>query len=642
MSKKYNENSTQHIDAREFTRKRPSTYCGSTEYSTQLLKELFANAHDEHIIGHGTEIIISVDTKKNEYTCEDFAQGFIPGVERPNGETMLSECFSVINTSGKYDDSDDSIYGGSALGLNGIGLKLICFLSSSSMITTSDGKGQRETLWYKDGLFQKREITKEKVGVHGTKVTYIPDPQFFQNPEANLNDIRTLFKEESALSPTLTIKLIIDGKEEDFHSKNGINDLVDEKVKDNEIIKKRFNAHIVKGNDLIDICMTYISGYSEDIVSYVNYGKVESGIHLTTLRANLTRALNKYANDNKLYKKDETNLTGAELNEGLIIVFNLKAKSVKYDSQTKVRVTDIDKALILEAINVNFVEWMNENPKDVKTIIEKALLARRARNAAKKAREAARSKAEKKSKALKFDSKLADASEKIDRMKCEIYVTEGDSASGMLKDARNKRYQAVMPIRGKMLNTQDAAIDKVIKNAEISTIMDAFFGPNGWRVVNNKIEYDIDKLRYGKIIIMSDADVDGAHIKNLFYTFIWNVCPELLMQGYIYAGRAPLYKITEKNGKSYTYLRDDVELEKYRATHTSEKYDVGRMKGLGEMGIEETEECLTDPDRRVIDKITVRDAEAANKAFIQMMGASADYRKQFLKAYGKEAMYNAE
>lgn len=642
MSKKYNENSTQHIDAREFTRKRPSTYCGSTEYSTQLLKELFANAHDEHIIGHGTEIIISVDTKKNEYTCEDFAQGFIPGVERPNGETMLSECFSVINTSGKYDDSDDSIYGGSALGLNGIGMKLVCFLSSSSMITTSDGKGQRETLWYKDGLFQKREITKEKIGVHGTKVTYIPDPQFFQNPEANLNDIRTLFKEESALSPTLTIKLIIDGKEEDFHSKNGINDLVDEKVKDNEIIKKRFNAHIVKGNDLIDICMTYTSGYSEDIVSYVNYGKVESGIHLTTLRANLTRALNKYANDNKLYKKDETNLTGAELNEGLIIVFNLKAKSVKYDSQTKVRVTDIDKALILEVINVNFVEWMNENPKDVKTIIEKALLARRARNAAKKAREAARSKAEKKSKALKFDSKLADASEKIDRMKCEIYVTEGDSASGMLKDARNKRYQAVMPIRGKMLNTQDAAIDKVIKNAEISTIMDAFFGPNGWRVVNNKIEYDIDKLRYGKIIIMSDADVDGAHIKNLFYTFIWNVCPELLMQGYIYAGRAPLYKITEKNGKSYTYLRDDVELEKYRATHTSEKYDVGRMKGLGEMGIEETEECLTDPDRRVIDKITVRDAEAANKAFIQMMGASADYRKQFLKAYGKEAMYNAE
>lgn len=642
MSKKYNENSTQHIDAREFTRKRPSTYCGSTEYSTQLLKELFANAHDEHIIGHGTEIIISVDTKKNEYTCEDFAQGFIPGVERPDGETMLSECFSVINTSGKYDDSDDSIYGGSALGLNGIGLKLICFLSSSSMITTSDGKGQRETLWYKDGLFQKREITKEKVGVHGTKVTYIPDPQFFQNPEANLNDIRTLFKEESALSPTLTIKLIIDGKEEDFHSKNGINDLVDEKVKDNEIIKKRFNAHIVKGNDLIDICMTYTSGYSEDIVSYVNYGKVESGIHLTTLRANLTRALNKYANDNKLYKKDETNLTGAELNEGLIIVFNLKAKSVKYDSQTKVRVTDIDKALILEVINVNFVEWMNENPKDVKIIIEKALLARRARNAAKKAREAARSKAEKKSKALKFDSKLADASEKIDRMKCEIYVTEGDSASGMLKDARNKRYQAVMPIRGKMLNTQDAAIDKVIKNAEISTIMDAFFGPNGWRVVNNKIEYDIDKLRYGKIIIMSDADVDGAHIKNLFYTFIWNVCPKLLMQGYIYAGRAPLYKITEKNGKSYTYLRDDVELEKYRATHTSEKYDVGRMKGLGEMGVEETEECLTDPDHRVIDKITVRDADAANKAFIQMMGASADYRKQFLKAYGKEAMYNAE
>lgn len=504
MQKTYNENSTQHIDAREFTRKRPSTYCGSTEYSTQLLKELFANSHDEHIIGHGNEIVITVDTKKNEYTCEDFAQGFIPNVPRPDGETMLSECFSVINTSGKYDDSDDSIYGGSALGLNGIGMKLTCYLSERSMITSSDGKGKRETLWYKDGLFQKREITDEKIGVHGTKVSYIPDPQFFQHPEANLNDIRLLFKEEAALSPTLTIKLVVDGKEEIFHSKNGINDLVDEKVKDNEIIKNRFNAKLVKGNDLIDICLTYTSGYSEDIVSYVNYGKIESGVHLTTLRANLTRVLNKYANDNKLYKKGESNLTGTELNEGLVIVFNLKAKSVKYDSQTKVRVTDIDKELILNVINNDFVSWMNSNPKDVKTIIDKALLARRAREAAKKAREVARSvnSGNKKSKLASLPTKLVDCSTK-DRMGAELLICEGDSAASGLVAARDADYQAIFPIRGKMINNFKNKAEKVMGNQEVNNLIKAL----GLEMdARGKLIYDKTKLRYGKIIAATDGE----------------------------------------------------------------------------------------------------------------------------------------
>ena len=423
-TKKYTANSTQHIDAREFTRKRPSTYCGSTEYSTQLIKELFANALDEHIVGNGKKIKISIDTKKNEYTCEDEGQGFIPGVEKPNGETMLSECFSVINTSGKYDDSDDSIYGGSALGLNGIGMKLVCFLSSKSMITSSDGKGKRETLWYKDGLFQKREISEEEIGVHGTKITYIPDPQFFQHKEANLSDLRSLLKEESALCPELSIFLDIDGKVETYHSQNGIADLLDDKVKDNEILKNRFMGKIVDGNNLIDLCLTYTSNYSEDVVSYVNYGKVESGTHLTALRSALTRAINKFCADKDWFKKNEENLTGSELSEGLVLVFNLKAKSVKYDSQTKVRVTDIDKSLIFRIISEDFTYWMENNQSDIKLIFDKAMGARHARDAAKKARDAARAKTEKKTKALKFASKLADCNSK-DRTRCEIYITEG-------------------------------------------------------------------------------------------------------------------------------------------------------------------------------------------------------------------------
>ena len=633
MQKTYNENSTKHIDAREFTRKRPSTYCGSTEYSTQLLKELFANSHDEHIIGHGNEIIITVDTEKNEYTCEDFAQGFIPAVERPDGETMLSECFAVINTSGKYDDSDDSIYGGSALGLNGIGMKLVCYLSSRSMITTSDGKGQRETLWYKDGLFQKREITKEKIGVHGTKVVYTPDPQFFQNPEANLNDIRILFKEESALSPALTIRLVVDGKEEIFHSKNGISDLVDEKVKDNEIIKNRFNAKIVEGNDLIDICMTYTNTYSEDIVSYVNYGKVESGIHLTTLKANLTRALNKYANDNNLYKKGESNLTGTELNEGLILIFNLKAKSVKYDSQTKVRVTDIDKALILKVINENFVSWMNSNPKDVKVIIEKALLARKAKEAAKKAREVARSvNGTKKSKLANLPTKLVDCST-TNRLEAELLICEGDSAGSGLVGGRDAEYQAIFPIRGKMINSFKAKSEKVTANQEVNNLIKAL----GLEMNSaGKLIYDTTKLRYGRIIAATDGDPDGENIRMLIAVNLWSLCPELIINGHFYVAYAPLFRVTTSKNE-YIYLKDAAALEEYSKKHQNEKYRVNRLKGLGECDSEELADVLLDKKTRNVKQLVVNDAKEAEKHLEMLMGTSVAGRRKFLLENGSKA-----
>lgn len=448
-NKLYNINSTQHIDAREFTRKRPGTYCGSTEYSTQLLRELFANALDEHNIGHGNLIQIDVDTKLNKYTLTDNGQGFIPNTPRPNNETMFSECFSVINTSGKYDDTDESIYGGSALGLNGIGMKLVCYLSSWSMGTTTDGSGKRETIWYKDGLFEKREITNEDKNIRGTSISYIPDPQFFQHKEANLTELKSLFEEISALCPNLYIELTIDGNKEVYHSENGINDLIDKKVGDKEIISNRFNIKKVNGNDLIDLCLTYTSNYSEDITSYVNYGLTDGGVHLTALRSSLTRAINKYANDNKMFKKGESNLTGSELSEGLVIIFNLKAKKVAYDSQSKTRVVDIDKTLISDVINNEFTIWMQNNEKNMKIIIERALTARKAAEAAKKARDAARNIApKKKAKLLNLPSKLVDANSN-NRSNCELFIAEGDSAAGGLIEARNPETMGIFPIRRK-------------------------------------------------------------------------------------------------------------------------------------------------------------------------------------------------
>jgi DNA gyrase subunit B len=288
--------------------------------------------------------------------------------------------------------------------------------------------------------------------------------------------------------------------------------------------------------------------------------------------------------------------------------------------------------------STNLNIWLNNNEKEIKVIADKALSARKAREAAKKAREAVReNQKKKKEKALKFDSKLADCFSK-DRSKCEIYITEGDSASGNLKEARDNEFQAVMPVRGKILNTQKATLDKIQKNAEIMTMIDAFGLTID--VKNMKVTYKPEDLRYGKIIIMSDADVDGAHIKNLFYTFIWNFCPELIIDGYVYAGVPPLYKITMNN--KYQYLKNDEELEIFRQKNIGKKYVVNRMKGLGEISVDETEETLTNPSNRIIKQITVDDVGATDILFEQLMGTGVVARKAYIKEHSQEATYNAE
>lgn len=633
-NKIYNEDSTQHISPREFTRKRPGTYCGSTEYSTQLVRELFANALDEHNIGHGNVIKIVVDTKKNLYTVHDFGQGFIPDTPRDNGETMFSECFSVINTSGKYDDADDSIYGGSALGLNGIGMKLVCYLSQWSQATTSNGCGKRETITYKDGLFETREITDEKKDVRGTSISFIPDPQFFQHQEANFDELRKMFKDIAALCPALYIELTIDDKTETFHSERGLNDLVDTKVGNEEILSNRFIARREEGSDLFDICLTYTSRYSEDVTSYVNYGLTESGVHLTTLRTNLTRLINKYANEKGIFKKEDANLTGQELSEGLVIIFNLKAKKVAYDSQSKVRVVDIDKTLITETLSEDFVMWLEQNPKDVKLIIDKALSARKAREAAKKAREAAREdKKEKKNKLLNLPTKLVDANSKK-RLDCELFIAEGDSAAGGLIKVRNSDTQGIFPIRGKLINLYKNSPEKVLANAEVNNLKKALgldIDPN-----TGKLIYDTSKLRYGKILTACDADPDGMAIKNLILTCLWTICPELILNGHVYITTPPLYRITKGKDK-YIYIHDNEELEQYKEAHMGEKLVINRNKGLGEQDAEELEPCLLNPETRNISQIIVPDRQQAEIMFETLMGTSVPPRRAWLLAHSEEA-----
>ena len=507
MGKLYNKDSIESLSPLEFTRLRPGVYAGDCAYSTQLLIEIFSNAVDEYNAGHGNQIDVTI--VKDTVSVRDYGQGFIPNSFREDGKTILEAAFSVLNTSGKY--REDGSYEGTSLGSFGIGSKITTFLSHWLRVTTV-----RDHVWeecyFKEGVFANRSTGND--GVTGTLVEWQPSEEFFTHTEVEINKIRNLFKTISCLCPGLIINLDYNGTKEVYNSKNGLNDLVDDAVKDNELIKNRLVVQEQEGKYKLDLVMTYTSNYSATIVPYVNTGLTDTGAHITQLKTTITREMNKFFREKGWLKEKDDNLTGDDIQEGLYLVFNYTAPSVSYDAQVKSRVTAIDTKAEISAFSAGLAQWLQINEKEIKTIADKAINARKAREAAKKARDAAReTEKKKKEKVLKFDSKLADCYSK-DRMKCEIYITEGDSASGNLKQARNNEFQAILPVRGKILNTQKATLAQIQKNAEIMTMIDAF----GLKIdpKTMKITYNKEDLRYGKIIIMSDADVSNTAYERLF------------------------------------------------------------------------------------------------------------------------------
>lgn len=630
--KLYDENSIQSIDPREFTRLRPGTYVGSTEYSTQLLYEILANAIDEHKAGHGNKIWINI--YNDQIRVRDYGQGFLVNkIREEDGKTILEAAFSVLNTSAKYND--DGVYEGVALGLNGIGSKLVCYLSNWLDVTTFRD-GECEQVIFEEGLFKERNIGKTDQP-NGTEVSWKPSKEFFTNTAVDLAAVKKFLAVVVCLCPGLEIELNLSDEWEPirFYSPNGINDLVDQAVEGKEILKNRLAINFSDNKNKLDLVLTYTDSYSSTLVPYVNTGLTESGPHITQIKTLITREMNKFFREKGWLKDKDENLSGEDCQSGLYLVFNLTAPGVAYDAQTKSRIVKLDMKPFTATIAEELEFWLAANEKDVKKIADRAINERKAREAARKAREAARGNTpNKKNKFRVTDSKLADCSS-TDRMKCELYVVEGDSASGNLKKVRDKKYQAVLPLRGKILNILKANWDKIQKNAEIASMISAW----GFSVdpATMKIDFKPELLRYGKIIIMSDADVDGNHIKNLFYTAVWRVCPELILNGYIYAGIPPLYRITMK--KKYTYLKDDNALIAFREAHKGEKYEVNRLKGLGEMSPDETEECLVNPENRILKQVTVSDIDAANKLFEDLMGTSVTNRKAYVLEHAKEAEY---
>lgn len=422
MSKKlYDEKSIESLSPLEFTRLRPQVYAGDCTYSTQLLVEIVSNAIDEFRLGHGN--LIEVTIFGDNVYVRDYGQGFIPNSFREDGKSILEAAFSVLNTSGKY--REDGTYEGTSLGSFGIGSKITTYLSHHLDVTTWRN-GEAECVMFHEGEFHMR-VNPPHFSAdcpNGTLVSWQPSEEFFTHTEVELEVIKKLFKTTACLCPGLTIKLVANGDKFEYYSQNGLNDLVNDNVKDKELINTRFNLQFEEDKNKLDLVMTYTTNYSSTIVPYVNTGLTETGLHITQFKTYITKVFNKFLRDKKWLKEKDENLTGDDIQEGMYLVFNITTPGVGYDAQVKSRITKIDMKPFIGPFVTNFTEWLERNEKEVKIIADKAINARKAREAAKKARDTVRNKNEKKQKALKYSSKLADCYSK-DRKKCEIYITEG-------------------------------------------------------------------------------------------------------------------------------------------------------------------------------------------------------------------------
>lgn len=630
-SKLYNEQSIKTETPREFTRRVPATYLGSAKYNTNLIKEIFANAIDEHVIGHGNKISIKIDTKNNFYQVEDNGQGFLvnAGIDE-DGETILQRSFDKLNTSGK--SSEDGVYSGTSLGLNGIGAKLTNWLSLKlNVITYRDGKS--EELNFKDGIFINRKV-KDIKHPSGTIVTWYPDPQFFRENTPDIDYLKSYFEEISALCPELTIDLEYNGKEYIYHEPNGLNALMDKRTNGKELFSNRFNIERQIGKDKINLCLTYTSDYSENINAYVNLGHTDGGQHFSGFRTAFSRAVNKYASEAGLLKKNDKSLSSAEISEGLCVIFNITTTTAKYDAQSKSRIDEIDNTIINQVMSGDFATWLSKNQKEAKIIVERAINARKAREAAQKAKDAIRNntKTTKKTVFTDLPSKLSDAypKDKKDRLSCELYLCEGDSAASSINAVKDSSFQACFPLRGKILNCQKATPDKVYANQEISSIA-KILGLDTDKSTG-KLIFDEKRLRYGKIIINCDEDVDGSAISSLLLTVFNWLCPDLIEKEYIYRVHGALYKVSFNDG-SYLLFQTDDELNAWRAKNKNKSYTLSRAKGLGELTREETYEQLVNPATRNLHKLVVEDMSEFEKYLEMFQGTEVKPRREYLEEH---------
>lgn len=628
MGKLYNENSIESLSPLEFTRLRPQVYAGDTSRSTQLVIEIVSNAVDEFRLGHGDRIEITIN--KDTVTVEDYGQGFIPNSLRDDGKTILEAAFSVLNTSGKY--REDGTYEGTSLGSFGIGSKITTYLSHWLEVTTyRDNK--YEHIWFKEGIFDKRETGKwdNANKSSGTYVQWQASEEFFTDPTPDINILKNLFKTISCLCPGLTIVLTDNGTKHEFFSRQGLHDLVDEATKDKEILKNRLSINFINSKNKLDLVLTYTKNYSATIIPYVNTGLTEAGPHITQLKTLITREFNKFFREKGWLKDKDENLSGEDIQEGLYVVFNITAPNVAYDAQVKTRVTKLDMKPFTQTIAEEMQIWFSINEKEIKIIADKALNARKAREAARKAREVARGVKPKKEAGLKakmqLSNKFIDCTNKNPKER-NLLLVEGLSAGASAIEARNPKTDCIYMLRGKTVSPLKTAKDKILANQEMSDII---------RVIGAGFDNDfnIDKVNFNKVVITTDADSDGASIELLLITFFYTFMRPLVEAGKLYRAVTPLYIIRQK-GKEY-YCYTDKELEEWKLEHNG-NYELIRAKGLGELNPEDLQKVCFLNER--YKRITISDAEKTTELLETLMGSAVEPRKRYIYENATELGFN--
>ncbi len=625
----YGADQIQILEGLEAVRKRPGMYIGSTSIRGlhHLVYEIVDNSVDEALAGYCTEIDVSIE-KDNSILVVDNGRGIPVGINHKAGLPAVEVVFTILHAGGKFGGGGYKVSGG----LHGVGASVVNALSEwLEVVIHQDGKMYKQRYERGKVMYPLKEIGT--TDHNGTEVHFLPDKEIFEETVFDYDTLRERLREMAFLTKGLKIVLRDNRLEEPkiraFHYEGGIKEYVEyiNKAK-TALYDEVIYCEGQRGDVQVEVAMQHNDTYTESTYSFVNnINTPEGGTHLTGFKNALTKTFNDYARNKKLLKDNEPNLSGDDIREGMAAIVSIKISEPQFEGQTKQKLGNSEaRGAVESVVTEQLTYFLEQHPNEAKIICDKAILAFRAREAARKARDLTRRKTALDSTAL--PGKLADCSDK-DPANCEIYIVEGDSAGGSAKTARNRATQAILPLRGKILNVEKARLDRILTNAEIKAMITAFGTGIGE-------DFDITKLRYHKIVIMTDADVDGAHIATLMLTFLYRFMPELIRQGYVYLAKPPLYKI--EKGKIIRYAYDDDELKAILdEIGRDQNNKIQRYKGLGEMDAEQLWETTMDPEQRILLRVNIGDNSESeiDVVFNTLMGDQVEPRREFIEANAK-------
>ena len=627
----YGADQIQILEGLEAVRKRPGMYIGSTSSRGlhHLVYEIVDNAVDEALAGYCTEIQVTINPD-NSITVVDNGRGIPVGINHKAGIPAVEVVFTILHAGGKFGGGGYKVSGG----LHGVGASVVNALSEWLEVTIyREGREYKQRYERGHTMYPLKEVGTCASDQTGTTVTFLPDKEIFEETVYDYDILKQRLREMAFLTKGLKIVLRDtreDSKKENtFHYEGGIREFVSYLNKSKEALYPEIiYCEGEKDGVAVEVAMQHNDSYTENSYGFVNnINTPEGGTHIVGFRNALTKTFNDYARKNKLLKDNEPNLSGDDIREGLTAIVSVKIEEPQFEGQTKQKLGNSEARGAVDFVVSRQLEiFLEQNPTVAKATVEKSVLAQRAREAARKARDLTRRKSA--LDGMSLPGKLADCSDKNPE-NCEIYIVEGDSAGGSAKTARNRATQAILPLRGKILNVEKARLDRIYSNAEIKAMITAF----GTGIHE---DFDISKLRYHKIIIMTDADVDGAHIATLLLTFLYRFMPELIKQGYVYLAQPPLYKV-EKNKKVW-YAYDDAELNRIlEEIGRDNNNKIQRYKGLGEMDAEQLWETTMDPEKRILLKVTMDEAATSeiDLTFTTLMGDKVEPRREFIEENAK-------